>query len=72
MLTHIARDCQTNETLHLFTAHPRKELLGMLGKSRAERMFVDSKSRNKTFQTGWIIGGRWFEIYSVTQMRKEV
>lgn len=72
MLTHIARDCQTNETFHLFTDNPKKELLSMFERKTAEPMYEDSKSGDKTFQTGWIIAKRWLEIYSVTPMRKEV
>lgn len=69
MLTHIARDCQTNETFHLFTNNPLQELLEMFDSRTSELMYIDSKDGDKTFQTGWVIAGRWFEMYSVTPMR---
>lgn len=69
MLKHIARDCQTNETFHLFTDDPHQELLENFDRRSSEPMFVDSKSGDETFMTGWIIARRWLEVYSVTPMR---
>jgi len=71
MLTHIARDCKTNETFHLFTDEPRKELLELFDRKQSEPMYVDSKDGDKTFHIGWIIAGRWLEVYSVTPMCRE-
>ena len=71
MLKYIALDCQSNDTIHLFTDHPRKELLDRQGKKSAARMYINSKDGSKTFHIGWIIGGRWFEVYSVCHMRVE-
>lgn len=71
MLTHIARDCRTNETFHLFTENPCQELQKMFGGKTSKPMYVDSKDGDKTFQTGWIICNRWLEIYSVIPMRVE-
>jgi hypothetical protein len=68
MLTNIARDCQTNETIHLFTDDPRTELLSLLQRRTSEPMFEDSKDGKETFQTGWIVAGRWLEVYSVEAM----
>lgn len=72
MLTHIARDCETNEIFHLFTADPQQELLEMFLRKTSEPMCVDSKSGDETFQTGWIIAGRWLDVYAVTQMRQKL
>jgi hypothetical protein len=73
MLTHIAHDCQTNEIVQLFTDNPRKELIERFseldGSCSCHPMYVDSKSKDETFLQGWIINGRWLEIYSVTPMR---
>lgn len=73
MLTHIARDCRTNETFNLFTANPLEELLEILDRRTPE-------SEDETFQAlvhqnhqiGWVIDGRWLEVYSVVQMRVPV
>lgn len=69
MLTHIARDCQSNETIHLFTEDPKQELLEHFDRKTAEPMYVDSKTREHTYHTGWIIAGHWLEIYKVEAMR---
>lgn len=69
MLTHIARDCETNETLHLFTEDPKKELLEMFDRKTADPIYVDSGDGDETFQTGWTIANRWLEVYAVTPMR---
>lgn len=71
MLTYLARDCNTNETFHLFTDDPLKELLEKFDRKTSEPMCVDSKDGNKTFHTGWIIASRWLQVYKVTEMRIE-
>ena len=67
MLTHIARDCQTNETHHLFTKHPRKELLEKLDRKHASPMYID-KLNGEPVCIGWIIAERWLEVYSVKRI----
>ncbi len=74
MLTHVAHDCQTDTIISLFTDNPQKELIEKFSELDGSRschpMYVNSKSGNETFLIGWIINGRWLEVYSVTGMRK--
>lgn len=79
MLTHIARDCRTNEVFQLFTDNPRRELQKKFNCKTSEplfkigfticAMYVDSE---ETFQIGLIVAGRWLEIYSLSPMRQKV
>lgn len=73
MLTHVAHNCQTNEIIPLFTDNPRKELIERFseldGSCSCHPMYASSKLGDESFLIGWIISGRWLEIFSVTQMR---
>lgn len=46
--------------------HPRKELLELFGREHAERMYRDTPG--KTRHVGYIIAGRWLEIFKVTSV----
>ena len=70
MLTHIAHDCQTNELIPLFTDDSKKELVEKFASLSCHPMYVNSKLGDETFLIGWIVGGRWLEVYSVTAMRE--
>jgi hypothetical protein len=43
--------------------HPRKELLEKLGRSHAEKIYVNSKDGEKTFHVGYVIAQRWWSLY---------
>jgi hypothetical protein len=58
---------QYGQTFHNLGAHPRKELLKRLGRSKAAPIYVDTKD-GKTLKIGWIIGGLWLTIYKVERM----
>ena len=64
MKDHMAID-QYGHTYHGLGAHPRKELLKRLGRSHAERMYCD-KSDGTAVHVGYIIGGLWLTLYTVT------
>ena len=44
--------------------HPRKELLKQLGRSKAQKMYVDTAS-GKAREKGYVIGGLWISVYRV-------
>lgn len=60
----MARD-QYGQTWHDLGKHPRKELLRRLGRSHADRMYVDRAG--KTYHVGYIIAGHWLTVYNVTE-----
>jgi hypothetical protein len=57
---------QCNQKFFLKTKNPRKELLEMLGRTKAEKMFVDDKDGNRK-HIGYIIAGHWITLYNVTE-----
>lgn len=60
----MARD-QYGQEIHLpGCQHPRKELMVKLGARHASKMYVDTKSGGSK-HIGYIIGGRWFTLYTV-------
>jgi hypothetical protein len=50
--------------------HPRKDLLAKMGRARAQKIFIDTKD-GKTYHSGYIVGGEWFQFYEVHPWRKE-
>jgi hypothetical protein len=51
--------------LYLEGKHPRKELLDKLGRSHADKVYIDTKSGVK--HIGYIVAGQWFTFYNLTQ-----
>ena len=41
--------------------HPRKDLLERLGRKHADKIYFDRGE--KTFHCGYLIAGRWVDIY---------
>jgi hypothetical protein len=69
-MDHMAID-QYGQTYHSLGKHPRKALLDKLCRKHASKMYIDSKD-GKAYHVGYIIGGLWLSVYSVTPMRKAV
>ena len=69
-LGYIAID-QYGQDFKLYSKHPRKELLDYLGRKKATKMYVDTKS-GKSKHIGYIIGGQWFTFYEIHEWSKEV
>ena len=42
--------------------HPRKDLLKRVGRTRANKMYVDT-TQGKTLHVGYVIGPHWFRLY---------
>jgi len=59
---------QYGETYHDLV-HPRKDLMERLGRKSASRMYVDTKD-GVSKHIGYVIAGRWVQIYEVTQWEK--
>lgn len=47
--------------------YPRKELLEQLGATRADKMYVDTKS-GQAKHTGYIIKGHWVSVYRICEL----
>ena len=45
--------------------HPRKELLAMLGRSRAAKMYRDDMSPQGCHHVGYVIAGLWIEVFAL-------
>lgn len=58
---------QYGEHYHL-KEHPRKELLEQLGASRAANMYVDTVD-GRVKHKGYVIGGRWIDVYAVHEWK---
>ena len=56
----MARDCQSGDLIALRTQYPRKELLKMMDRKHADKIYI-GEGRH----IGWIIGTRWFEVFRV-------
>lgn len=61
---------QYGDTYHGLT-HPRKDLCEKLGRSHAEKIYIDGKD-GKSYHVGYLIAGEWLEVYEVKPLRKEV
>ena len=59
---------QYGQTYHGLT-HPRKDLLERLGRSHADKMYVDTKSGDIA-HVGYVIGGLWLTLYTVAPFAK--
>jgi hypothetical protein len=70
-LGYMARD-QYGATIHLpDVKHPRKALLDKLGLKHADKVMVDCKS-GPPKHIGYVIGRRWFTLYTVHEWSKAV
>ena len=59
---------QYGETYHLgYTRSPRKDLLERLCRKSAQRIYRDRKNGTGR-HVGWLIAGRWIEVFQVTPM----
>jgi hypothetical protein len=58
---------QYGETYHGLTA-PRKELLDLFGRKHAGKMYRDTKDGPR--HVGYVIAGRWIELFEVTPWRR--
>lgn len=65
-VTHMAID-QYGNTYHDLGRHPRKALLDILNRKRAEKMYIDG-ANGKPIHTGWVIAGLWLTVYEVRRM----
>lgn len=63
MKGYLAIDQYGNKLL-LKGKHPRKALLDKLGRSRAEKMYVD-KVDGSFAHIGYIVAGSWYTIYKL-------
>lgn len=54
---------QYGQYYHDLGPHPRKTLLERIGRSHAEKMYVDRDS--VPYHVGYIIAGLWLRIYEV-------
>ena len=63
-LGYMARN-QYGETIHIGNNPPRKFLLEHFGRSRAEKMYVDSAETGKARHCGYIIAGNWLTLFRV-------
>jgi AraC-like DNA-binding protein len=63
---------QYGETLHGLE-YPRKDIAQRLGYSpkSLHKTYVDS-NEGKTYHCGYAVGNRWFKVFEVIPMRKEV
>lgn len=52
-------------TTYWLGAHPRKELLDRLCRSRAEKMYRDDSSLQGYCHVGYVIGGLWIEVFKL-------
>lgn len=62
---------QYGQTFHNLGKHPRKELLKRLGYSTARPMHAD-KLDGTTVKTGWVIGGLWLQVFTVSPLELPV
>jgi hypothetical protein len=60
---------QYGQYYHDLGRHPRKELMHRIGRSSAKKMYQDSKD-GSTKHVGYIIGGLWISLYTVTPIEK--
>jgi len=59
---------QYGNTYHGLGKYPRKALLERLGRSHADKMYVDKKD-GSTVHIGYIISGLWIRLYSVQEWK---
>ncbi len=58
---------QYGETYHGLT-YPRKDLLKMFDRKHADKMYRDTTEGTR--HTGYIIAGRWIELFEVKPWRR--
>jgi hypothetical protein len=57
---------QFGRMYHNLGKHPRKELMKRLGRKRAEKMYIEKKG-GRNPHVGYIISGRWIQVYHVAE-----
>jgi len=62
-LNHMAVDRYGN-THHNLGPHPRKRLLELLGRSHADKVYIDGPD-GLPKHAGYVIAGRWYDVYRV-------
>lgn len=60
---------QFGNTYHNLGSHPRKSLLERLGRTRAEKMYVDTIN-GETKHIGYVIAGHWLTLYVLSEWSK--
>jgi hypothetical protein len=60
---------QYGQYYHDLGRHPRKELMNRIGRSHVAKMYQDCKDGSSK-HVGYIIGGLWITLYSVTPIEK--
>ena len=48
----------------LRSSHPRKELLELMGRAHASKMYRDTVS-SEGMHSGYVIAGYWFEVFEI-------
>jgi len=59
---------QYGETYHGLV-NPRKDLMARLGVKHAEKMWRDCKGKTEGKHVGYIVAGRWCELYTVSEWK---
>ena len=59
---------QYGQTFFIYK-HPRKELMETCGCQHASKMYVDD-ARGKSFHVGYIVAGRWFDVFEIESIAK--
>lgn len=54
---------QDNYHYILYSKHPRKELMELLGATRADKMYIEEGRH-----IGYVIAGHWFTLYKATRI----
>ena len=58
---------QYGTTYHDLGEYPRRELLRRLGRSKASKMYRDSKVTGEVRHVGYAVGRLWVELFTVSQ-----
>jgi len=64
---HVGRD--QYGTAYWLGPHPRKELMGRLGRRRVERLYRDEPG-DSTRHVGYLIAGLWIEVHQLRPLTK--
>lgn len=67
MSKHIMGIDQYGQTYHDLGPHPRKALLELFGRKRAEKIYVDTKTETK--HVGYVVAGLWVRLYEVSEWK---
>lgn len=61
---------QYNTVHHLSGKYPRKQLLKLYDRKHADKIYRDTPNGG-TIHVGWIIAGRWFNVYQVHSLHND-